>query len=347
MVRDIMMLIESRYGSDVDWQRTKMYVYRAKNLSVSSVTQVLDFLDSFLSAQVVLALLKHSPRVLNKPVQSYLKPTAEFLMELWGPELFEHAMERRPQLLLTSGVGYNQQNTLLVEGRKQQNVEEVLTETIDLPVKELQQLKREDPSVFGLRAEKVKEVLEYLNKILEPTAKGKPILRKMVVGYPSVLHLSVETNLEPRVKFLTEKLQLTPQELAKIIQTGAILGLSIDANLRPTLKYLQEDLLLGENLKKCILSHPQLLALSLANIQGKSQFFRSIGPSLAPRIARRCPAIFSLNLDTNIAPTLDFLSRVWGCRWDDAAMEAWLAEYPNVLTLSIEGEFAFREEAVF
>jgi hypothetical protein len=339
VVREIMTLIKSRYGSEGDWQRTKMYVYRAKKLSVSSVTQVLDFLDSFLSKEVAVTLLKHSPRVLNKPVQSYLRPTTQFLLELWGPELFEQAMLRNPQLLLTSGMGYNQQDTQSPKG-KLHNVDDVLTDMTDISATSLQQMKRDIPFVFGLRSQKVQEVLEYMTTILEPTKKGKPILRKLIMGYPYVLNLCVETSLKPRVEFLRATLQLTPNELAKIVRTGIVMGLSVDENLRPTLKYLEEELSLGINLKKCILSHPQLLALSLANIEKKTEFFQSIGPSLAPRIARRCPAVFSLSLDTNIIPTLDFLSRIWGCRWDDSAMEACLTEYPNVLTLSVQGAFA-------
>jgi hypothetical protein len=349
VVREIMTLIKSRYGSEGDWQRTKRYVYRAKKLSVSSVTQVLDFLDSFLSKEVAVTLLKHSPRVLNKPVQSYLRPTTKFLLELWGLELFEQAMIRRPQLLLTNGMGYNQQDTQDTQSPKGrlQNVDDVLTDMTDISAKSLQQMKRDIPFVFGLRSQKVQEVLEYMTMILEPTKNGRPILRKLIMGHPNVLNLCVETSLKPRVEFLRATLQLTPEELAKIVRTGIVMGLSVDENLRPTLKYLEEELSLGINLKKSILSHPQLLALSLANIEKKTKFFQSIGPSLAPRIARRCPAVFSLSLDTNIIPTLDFLSRIWGCRWDDSAMEARLTEYPNVLTLSVQGAFACLEQVLF
>jgi hypothetical protein len=234
VVREIMTLIKSRYGSEGDWQRTKMYVYRAKKLSVSSVTQVLDFLDSFLSKEVAVTLLKHSPRVLNKPVQSYLRPTTQFLLELWGPELFEQAMLRNPQLLLTSGMGYNQQDTQSPKG-KLHNVDDVLTDMTDISATSLQQMKRDIPFVFGLRSQKVQEVLEYMTTILEPTKKGKPILRKLIMGYPYVLNLCVETSLKPRVEFLRATLQLTPNELAKIVRTGIVMGLSVDENLRPTL----------------------------------------------------------------------------------------------------------------
>eukprot|EP00980_Cylindrotheca_fusiformis_P008428 scaffold1784_cov116-Cylindrotheca_fusiformis.AAC.8 len=337
VVRDILNLLESRYGSEGDWKRTKMYIYRTRAVTVASVTQVLDFLDSLVSEEVVVSLLKQNPRILSKSVQSYLRPTAEFLMELWGPELFQQAMLRKPQLLLTSGVGYNEHDTTSLQGEQKQSVEQILIDMTGISANALEQLKRSDPFVFGLRSEKVEEVLKYVNTILKPADKGETILRKLVIGYPSMLNLSVDANLRPRVEFLRNTLQFTDKELAKIVQAGAIMGLSVDENLKPTLKYLQNELSLGDDLKKSVLSHPQLLALSLQNIQKKAEFFKSIGPSLALRIARRCPAIFSLNLDTNIIPTLKFLARIWGCRWDDPAMEAWLSEYPNILTLSIEG----------
>jgi len=100
-----------------------------------------------------------------------------------------------------------------------------------------------------------------------------------------------------------------------------------------------------------VLTHPQLLGLSLTNLKSKVKYFHSIGPSLAVRIARKCPAIYSLNLDQNIIPTIEFLSRVWGMKREINASKKkkkksnfndsdnfvpMLHEYPNIITLSVE-----------
>jgi hypothetical protein len=346
VVREVMALIESRYSATgEDWQRTRMYVYRAKNLSLTQVEQVLSFLDSFLSQESTAALLKDSPRILNKSVQSYLKPTATFLEELWGADLFEQAMQRNPQLLLSSGLGYNvkDDDSSLTAKETEKTVENLLRDMAGISVASMGKLRKSNPFVFGLDSKKVQEVLEHLTLTLEPITKDeiKPtILRKLILGNPSILNLSVETNLRHRVDFLSSTLKLTPAELAKIVQTGGILTLSVNKNLKPTLQYLCDDLLLGDGyLKKCILSHPQLLALSLKNLQEKATFFKSIGPTLAPRIARRCPAVLSLSLESNIIPTIEFLAKIWGCEPYGLDMESSLTEYPNILSLSLQGMF--------
>lgn len=339
--REVMALVKARYGDECDIRRTKMYIYRAKKLSIESVTRVLDFLDSLLPRDCVQQLLVESPRILNKSVDSYLKPTAEFLLNLWGEELFNEAMERNPQLLLTSGIGYNNKAIPTSNELENLSIDNVLMETVDLSKSQLNKLRSRSPFVFSIAPNKVKEGIDYLCEILGPSGNQKRVLRKMIMTNPSFLNLHVHTNLRPRVEYLTSKLQLSPQERSQLLQTGSVLALSVDQNLKPTLEYLIEDLLLAENLKKCVLSHPALLALSLANLKRKTNALDSISKGLASDVARRCPSVFSLSLDDNIHPTIEFLARVWGCQEDDTVIGTCLQEYPNVLTLSVEGVFYF------
>lgn len=337
--REIMTLIKSRYGDECDCKRTKMYIYRAKKLSLESVMEVLDFLDSFLPREVVQCLLIESPRVMNKSVDSYLRPTADFLLNLWGEDLFSQAMQRNPQLLLTSGIGYNNDNSS-PDKHKNLSIGGILMETANLSKSQLEKLRSQCPSVFSLSPNKVKDVIDYLCEILQPGGNHERVLRKMIMTNPNFLNLQVASNLRPRVEYLASTLQLGPKELAKVLQTGSVLALSVDQNLIPTLEYLKCDLLLEENLKKSILSHPPLLALSLSNLRRKTEALNSINKGLASKVASRCPSVLSLSLDDNLYPTIDFLAMVWGCRTDDRVMGKWLLEYPNILTLSVEGELA-------
>jgi len=170
--------------------------------------------------------------------------------------------------------------------------------------------------------------------------------------------LSVESNLKPRVQYLAESCDLDPTELTKMVQTsnGSVLSLSVEKNLKPTMDFLLEEMFDDDEsdknsdpralLKKCVLTHPQLLGLSLANLESKVNYFHSIGPSLAVRIARKCPAIYSLNLDQNIVPTIEFLAKVWGTtsklsrsskkKSSRDGFVPMLHEYPNIITLSVE-----------
>jgi hypothetical protein len=256
-----------------------------------------------------------------------------------------------------------------------QNVEEILFAHTGFSSSEMERIKGTVPFVFGLEASKVRSVLEFLEGILrqreedttntttdeattteEDELKRKKILGKMILAYPYLLNLSVESNLKPRVIFLAERCDLNPTQIAKVVQTsnGSVLSLSVEQNLKPTMDFLLEEIFHDNDddddprtmLKKCVLTHPQLLGLSLTNLKSKVKYFHSIGPSLAVRIARKCPAIYSLNLDQNIIPTIEFLSRVWGMKSETNASKKkksnknsfvpMLHEYPNIITLSVE-----------
>jgi len=129
-------------------------------------------------------------------------------------------------------------------------------------------------------------------------------------------------------------------------------------------------------LKKCLLSHPQLLLLSMENLHSKVDYFNTIPlppqlptssssnttttkpktnylnddkspPSLAARIAISAPSVYSLSLADNILPTVECLYKAWCCGGDGNSEDGTstfslpfgvpLAEYPTVLTLSLEG----------
>ena len=458
-VRNIMSILEERYDRTLlpdevidqtsktrEWKKTRNYLYHATRsqqdqsggevgddvdgVGVTAfeqqVVSVIDFLDEHLDLppNVSKRILQDSPRILRKPVDSFLIPTADFLLQLWGRDLFVQAVERNPALLLSSGVGYTTNrkrragrsssssssrttdsattdaNGTMVGGDTSsgssssssssidhQNVEEILFAHAGLSSSAMDRIKGTAPFVFGLEASKVRSVLEFLQGILkqreednttdeattteEDELKRKKILGKMILAYPYLLNLPVESNLKPRVQFLAESCDLNPTQVAKVVQTsnGSVLSLSVEQNLKPTMDFLLEEIFHDSDngndndhngdrhgddpktmLKKCVLTHPQLLGLSLTNLKSKVNYFHSIGPSLAVRIARKCPAIYSLNLDQNIIPTIEFLSRVWGMKSETNASKKkksksnndnnnfvpMLHEYPNIITLSVE-----------
>ena len=84
------------------------------------VINVVNFLDGRLKLprQVSKKILQDSPRILRKPVNSFLIPTSDFLLELWGRDLFLLAVERNPALLLSSGVGYTTNRKTKKEKKK-------------------------------------------------------------------------------------------------------------------------------------------------------------------------------------------------------------------------------------
>jgi hypothetical protein len=359
-----------------DWKKTRNYLYNAssKILSIRQIQHVLDFLDQRFPKHLSRLVLQECPRILKKPVDSFLIPTADFLLELWGKDLFVQAIERNPSLLLTNGVGYvpapanghtrgrddntDTNNGIDVpseEGPDEDNVEQLLMKRTSLSTSAIQKMKRMTPFIFGQASYRIEEVMDYMESILVKGGVKDPtkVLGKIVSSHPHVLSLSVETNLRPRIEFLSDSCQMKEEDVAKIVQSsgGSILGLSVERNLKPTIEYLLEQIYYEKEgnardlLRKCLLAHPQVLGLGIPNLQAKVNFFRSIGESLPGKIATRCPSVLSLSLEQNIIPTVDFLCKAWGVTTsankngscDNSLLQSMLHEYPNILTLSIEG----------
>jgi hypothetical protein len=366
--REIMDTIKMRYGYQADWTKTRNYVYRASDrLSLQQIEHVLSFLDQVFSKDTLLirSILTSSPRILRKDVTTHLQPTIQFLQKLYGPTMFREAISRNPYLLLSSGFGY---------GGPNEEMDTFLTEQLGLTANNIKKLKTTAPFLFRLSNQKVKNVVEFLGNILENgnnfnKMQQQRILGKLIMSHPSLMNLSVERNLKPRMKFLVERCELRKSDAATLIKASpGILGLSVEENLRPTLEFLSA--LLDNDtamLRKCVVGHSQLLALSLKNLQAKVNYFDAIDGkdssdmsssslSLAGRIAIRSPAVYSLSLKHNIIPTVEFLAQVWGTtspevHWhgdtllttvskdatDNKTLSLYLQEFPAILTCSLEG----------
>ena len=105
--RDIVTFLATRYGEG-NWTKTRNYLYQAKEkLTLQQVEGVLDFLDYNFDATQIRSILQSSPRILRKNPKSKLKPTANFLKQLYGKDMFHEAVTRNPDLLLISGLGYD------------------------------------------------------------------------------------------------------------------------------------------------------------------------------------------------------------------------------------------------
>lgn len=389
------------------WSRTKNYVYQASDrLTLEQVNAVLKFLDeckclallavvspssdfhphsSVLLAfapDLIKSIVTSCPRILRKDVTTQLQPTMQFLQELYGEELFHQAISRNPNLLLSSGVE---------EAVDNDEMDTYLQETLDMTKLKIQQLRKTAPFLFRMNVQKVDHVIQFLLDILQQGQVTDPkeqrnILCKVLTSHPVLMNLSVQTNLKPRIDFLIQKCSLQERDVATLVKSssGIVLGLSVQDNLVPTLDFLS-DLLNRQDqvddtdnatddkdlLRKCILRHPQLLALSIQNLQAKVDYFDAIDAldenvvvsSLACRVAIRSPAVYSLSLKKNIIPTVEFLAKAWGTlapeiQWngdllvvrpssvtsnDDNyanctdSLSSLLKEFPSILTMSLEG----------
>ena len=270
-------------------------------------------------------------------------------------------------------------------------VEEYLQNDLDMPSSAIVKLKRNHPKVFQLSLkDKVKPAIKYLHSLLGhnnihedvlPASMSARQLRKKVAKivscHPQVLQLDVASNLEPTTCFLRDACDFTDTELGQVIFAApGVLGLSVEENLKPTLQLIKDILKssveqeVGGNeddndcsnfvvqLRKCILRHPQILALSLNNLRAKRDYFNSIDsssdesssmvednkgtestekrkPSLAARILQSAPSVYSLSLEGNIIPKVEYLSTtLWGSSFNMLSEN--IHEYPPIMTLSLE-----------
>jgi hypothetical protein len=407
-VRNLMDLIRGEFSSGGDtntnttfaWTKTRNYLYRTTKaddssndnsnnnklaLTVHQVQHVLTFLRNNFPPDTCRVILQSSPRILRKNCGTFLQPTTDFLRQLYRDDMLLTAIHRNPDLLLTSGMGYDADALELVEV--------FLGQELQLTSQNMAKLKRTAPFVFQLPVYKLLSVLNVLTQILlaggYQDQETKSILTKLVLSHPHILQLSVESNLQPRLEFLKERCHLQTSDLAVLVKgsSASVLALSVKENLEPTIAFLT-DLLSGRpdpasDLRKCLRSHPQLLGLSLKNLHSKKAYFDALdhsssssspSSSLASRVLVRSPAVYSLSLDGNIVPTIEFLARVWGTKappirsednangneksndepmgqvteHNDGSVESGtvsqsdslaslLSEYPSILTLSLEG----------
>jgi hypothetical protein len=389
--RDIWTVLSTRYSKEAtsstgegnastnnrnaDWTKTRNYIYHTVDkLPLSQVQDVCEFLESHFDNALIANILQSSPRILRKNVVSNLTPTTKFLKQLYGDDLFQKAVSRNPDLLLSTGLGYNGGSG------NYESVERYLRDDLELPPSKLKKFSQSAPFFFQIPLIKIQQVAEFLTDLLDKGDQdaAPAILQKVMMQHPHLFHLSVDTNLQPRIEFLRAACQLSDKHVATLIKSSSgILGLSVQDNLKPTLDYLTDLFVVDDSdddeiaatrgreaLHKCIMSHPAILALSQRNIESKVDYFNAIdcttdsGFSLAARIALRSPVVYSLSLTDNIVPTVEFLSKIWGtpapptvqCRdselciltddagsSNDGSLGMLLRDYPSVLTLSLEG----------
>lgn len=384
---------EENHSPD-DWIKMRRFLYRVTTtttnttnsnnrygdhgLSIYKVRKVLDFLEEVIpDRHIQRSVLLQVPRILTKNVNTRLRPTVEFLKSLYDDELFITAISRNPNLLLTYGTGYKGDDDLHL-------VETFLRTDLGLNQNSINKLKRSDPQLFQLSMVQLLSVVSFLRNLLEQhhhdqgdvssvgvsfaSATSTKTIAKLVVTHPMIFQLSVTDNLVPSMRYLQERCHLLDKDLATLLKSSsaAILGLSVKDNLEPTIDLLSNKLSKTE-LRKVILSHAQILGLSLDNLKNKIAYFDTIDsmsqtnpvkhgkPSLASRILLRAPAVYSLSLTGNIVPTVNFLAKVWGQPLPDdeidesddktsqglddssSTLASLISECPSILTVSLDG----------
>lgn len=369
-VRGLMEILNEAFPSadKKSWNKTRRYLYQYRSslsqpkrrkrqrgpLTASSTERVLEFLQSVFPDELQVQIIQQSPRILSQhlSIESRLRPTVDFLIKLYGKGMLYEAVRRNTDLLLVRGVGF----TNKYDEDQSKTIDKYLQEEVGMNDAGIKKLKNSHPTLFQLSLEsKIKPSLAFICSILGHSSasplddKMRKRIVKIVSNHPALLQLDIENNLKPTVSHIRQSCHLSATELASVIAANpGVMGLSVETNLKPTIRFLADTLNshnetpdINSMLSKCVSKHPQVLALSLSNLQGKREFFDSVDgchddaiprQTLAARILLSSPSTYSLSLDDNIKPKFSYLQNLWG-----ESASNFIREYPQVLTLSFEG----------
>lgn len=383
-VREIMELIESRTtnfegGKDGDsrkpgsqWAKARRYFYYKTELTPAQVNKVVDFLEDVLQQDrgLLASVIRTNPRILRFSVERYLRPTALFLKKLYGNDLFLEAVRRNPGLLLSRGMGCDAPEESIVA------VENYFVDFLGVRQLDLKVLKDDAPWLFRLSLSSVQSSVTFFQGVLHHNGKSEDTNRrtigKLLKLYPTLFNISAEKGLAPKVDFLVQECGLSRGDVASLLKghRAAVFCLSVEDSLEPSVEFIKELLASSgpeattQRLRKCIVAHPDILHLSKQNVMEKVSYFELIDSmcpskpetSLASRVAIRSPSVYSLSLQDNIIPKIEFLCKIWGVEaptdGDEGRSVAdesedsmynkrsflatLLSEYPTILTMSLE-----------
>ncbi|KAL3943957.1 MAG: hypothetical protein SGBAC_001991 [Bacillariaceae sp.] len=180
----------------------------------------------------VRTLLLSYPQILNYNLENHVQPvTRQFLSFDFSAYEFSRMLLRFPRLMTYSvakikrAVGY-------------------LRFALGLEASDVRRVLHQAPQVVSLTIENLQQKVDYLTEVAEPEVRaGDPssirAIRKLIVGMPSLLHLSIENNLKPKVEFLHA--ELGPEELARAIhRLPTLLGYSLENRIKPRLMQILE-----------------------------------------------------------------------------------------------------------
>ena len=354
---------------------------RMAPLDVDQCTLVLEFLASNFSKETIGTILLSHPRILRRNPKSQLYPTILFLADIYrGVDgAVEEAICKNPSLLFVRGLGHHN-----IENGSDK-IEEFLSNELGVSAKKLEQLTRTKPQTFEYSLDNMRSVCCFIGSLVENDLSSYDrnlvnqsnkalsfddstfrILRKMLLSDPYLFSCSVENNLLPTINYLRDNFGFSSASVLTLVKAcPGILGLSIEKNLSPKLRFFQEAMGLKSlsDLSRCTSRHPQILALSLSNLQKKVSLFDEIDrlsdvdiskkKQLAYRIALQQPTVFSLSLKENLIPKIKCLASMWGFTYnvdnfgslvelnshyscEAFSLSQLIGEYPAILTSSLE-----------
>jgi hypothetical protein len=186
----------------------------------------------YMETEEVKKLLLSYPQILNYNLENHIQPITRYFLSLdVSAYEFSRMLLRFPRLLTYSlakikhQVGY-------------------LRFALGLEANDVRRVLYQAPQVLSLTTDNLQQKVDYLLEASEPGAdlghsSSTRILRKLIVGMPALLHLSVENNLKPKVEYL--RATLGEEELSRALdRLPTLLAYSLDNRIKPRLEKILE-----------------------------------------------------------------------------------------------------------
>ena len=206
---------------------------------------------------------------------------------------------------------------------------EYLQSEVGLEGKTLRQIVNKDPRILLQRNRHSIPRCRYLTKIGVPQDKLADVLGKQ----PSILHLSVQKGLMPRVQYLKQEVGIAAEDIPLVIQRSpAVLTFSVENQIQPRVEFLRELGISKENVVKMITRQPHLLQYSFEGLGEHLKFLGEIGmnDNEVALTVTRLSQFFSLSVENSLRPKYEYLTGELG------GTKETCVKYPAYFSLSLD-----------
>ena len=226
--------------------------------------------------------------------------------------------KHRPMLTYMVSLGFKEKD---LEKLMLQSEEQLFSKPVSKIISRVEYLKSElglegtslvkivskDPQILLQRNRHSIPRCRYLTHLGLDTQELASVLSKQ----PSILHLSVQNSLKPRVDYFRHELGIASEDLAKVItRNPAVLTFSVEDQIAPRVEFLKDLGISHENVAKLILRHPQTLQYSFDGIKEHVNFLAKDCKMNDEEVAKtisRLNTFFSLSLEDNLRPKYEYL----------------------------------------
>ena len=206
--------------------------------------------------------------------------------------------------------------------------------SIKLSSFEVDKLLRKNPELFSYDLRNIKKVINFLQKDVYMSMDE---LRRVVTKSPVVLSYSVEQNLTPTVKyFQSDGIRFRLQEIRSMIGVYPPFLYYSDQSQLERVRLLFEDIFDdSDDILRISMSEPIVWGLPTDELKARIVFLvESMHLDLEElqMILTSFPKLFTLQVETNLKPTIEFLLR----QMSRSDLRDYVMECPSVLACSLE-----------